>query len=186
MPDMPTTIAALLMMTLAGSSPLAAGTPTVDAEAIHRLLIKEEIRDTLAHYNQLVDRDDGAPTRHEWATRMFTDDAEMLAYFPDGKPDVDLHGRAAIEQRFGGGEAGESGLASKHYIVNIVFDDVTDTQVRTHINALSVTTTKTIVDRHCPGCGNQPVAISMFVYDDTWRKVNGEWRISRMSVQFRN
>jgi hypothetical protein len=177
-------LAALLVAAPTFAATKSSGDATTDA--LHRLLIKEEIRDTLAHYNQLVDRDDGAPNRHEWLTRMFTEDAEMLAFYPDGKPDIDIRGRDAIEKKFGGGDPTDNGLASKHYIVNVVFDEVSDTRVRTHINALSVTTTKNIVDRHCAGCGNQPVSISMFVYDNIWVKTGGEWKISRMSVQFKN
>jgi len=178
------TLAALL---LAGSVPsaIAVASPAKPADALHRLLIKEEIRDTLAHYNQLVDRDDGAPDRSAWMA-MFTDDAEMRAFYPDGTPDIHLRGRPAIQKAFGGGGPKDSGLASKHYIVNVVFDDVADTEVRTHINAMSVTTTKNLVNRHCEGCGTQPVAISMFIYDNTWVKIAGEWKIQRMEVHFKN
>jgi hypothetical protein len=178
------TLAALLLASPMPSA-IAVAAPAKSADALHRLLIKEEIRDTLARYNQLVDRDDGAPDRSAWLA-MFTDDAEMRAFYPDGTPDIHLQGRAAIQKAFGGGDAKDTGLASKHYIVNVVFDDVADTQVRTHINAMSVTTTKNIVNRHCAGCGAQPVSISLFVYDNTWVKVGSDWKIRRMDVHFKN
>jgi len=164
----------------------AASRPVASSDAIKKLLIKDEIRDTLAVYNQLVDRDDGAPTRQMWADRMFTDDADMLAFYPDGKPDIEFHGHAAILKAFGGGDGKETGLASKHYLTSVTFDEVSENHVKTHINALSITTTKNIVDQHCAGCGGHPVSISMFVYENDWVKSNGEWRIRKMIVRFKN
>jgi len=148
------------------------------------LLIKEQIRDAIGLYPFLVDRRTPSNSRAEWARQMFTHDAVMEAYAPDGTLQLRLVGRAAILEKFGGTEKEGPGVG-RHYLMNTTFDEVGANKVVSRTTAFSLTA----MDRDGATAEQPrgtPMRVSMFVYRDVWAREDGTWKKRLSEVHFEN
>jgi hypothetical protein len=149
--------------------------------SIESALARENIREALARYSMLLDGDGSTRDPQEWANRLFTSDATFVLHYPDGTEQYRIEGRDAIGKTFG--RAGSSKVATRHFMVNTVFDELTATSAKTRTSALIQVSKR---DQECArkeGAlnGGQPVISAIIVYHDSWVLEDGEWK-KKLSV----
>jgi hypothetical protein len=146
------------------------------AISIESALARESIREALARYSMLLDGDGVGRDPHAWANKLFTSDATFVLHYPDGSEQYRIEGREKIGATFG--RAGSSKVATRHFMVNTVFDELTPTSAKTRTSALIQVSKR---DQECAkkeGAlnGGQPVLSAIIVYHDTWVLESGEWK----------
>jgi hypothetical protein len=146
------------------------------AMSIESALARESIREALAQYSMLLDGDGINPDARRWADKLFTADAVFLSHYPDGTEQIRIEGREAIFKTFG--RPGSPEVASRHFMVNTVFDELTATTAKTRTSALIQVSKR---DRECARKkgilnGGEPVLSAILVYHDTWLLDGGEWK----------
>jgi hypothetical protein len=146
------------------------------AISIESALARESIREALGHYSMLLDGDGVGRDPQTWANKLFTPDATFVLHYPDGAEQYRIEGREAIGKTFG--RAGSPKVATRHFMVNTVFDELTPTSAKTRTSALIQVSRR---DQDCAkkdGAlnGGQPVLSALIVYHDTWVLDAGEWK----------
>jgi len=151
------------------------------AISIESALARESIREALTHYSMLLDGDGAGRDPITWANKLFTPDATFVLHYPDGSEQYRIEGRDAIGKTFG--RPGSPKMATRHFMVNTVFDELTPTSARTRTSALIQVSMR---DQECgkkEGAlnGGQPVLSAIIVYHDSWVLEGGEWK-KRLSI----
>ena len=146
------------------------------AISIESALARESIREALAHYSMLLDGDGVGRDPETWAKKLFTSDATFVLHYPDGSEQYRIEGREAIGKTFG--RPGSSKVATRHFMVNTVFDELTPTSAKTRTSALIQVSRR---DQDCAKKegvlnGGQPLLSALIVYHDTWVHDAGEWK----------
>lgn len=146
---------------------------------LQKLVVKDEIMEMLARYTLLLDGDNLTRDPAKWGELLFTPDATFQSIGPFGEllnaPGDGLIGRATIAKRFGGAQAGPR--LGRHYPVNVVFDEITPTTVRT----------RSTVAIWSGQRGSEAVVAqspALIVYHDTWRKQDGVWKKAKSDLHF--
>jgi len=145
------------------------------AISIESALARESIREALAHYSMLLDGDGIGRDPQAWARKLFMPDATFVLHYPDGTEQYRIEGSEAIGKTFG---RGSSKNATRHFMVNTVFDELTATTAKTRTSALIQVSRR---DQDCAkkeGAlnGGQPVLSAIIVYHDSWVLDGGEWK----------
>lgn len=146
------------------------------AISIESAIARESIREALAQYSMLLDGDGAGRDPRTWANKLFTPDAVFVLHYPDGTEQYRIEGREALFKTFG--RAGSPTMATRHFMVNTVFDELTPTSAKTRTSALIQVSKR---DQECArkeGAlnGGQPVLSAIIVYHDTWVLDGGEWK----------
>ncbi len=146
------------------------------AMSIESALARESIREALAHYSMLLDGDGAGRDPIKWANKLFTSDATFVLHYPDGTEQYRIEGREAIGKTFG--RPGSPKTATRHFMVNTVFDELTPASAKTRTSALIQVSMR---DQECgkkEGAlnGVQPVLSAIIVYHDSWVFESGEWK----------
>ena len=105
------------------------------AISIESALARENIREALGRYSMLLDGDGIGREPQAWANNLFTSDATFVLHYPDGTEQYRIEGREAIGKTFG--RPGSSKVATRHFMVNTVFDELTAKSAKTRLQRSS-------------------------------------------------
>ena len=155
---------------------------------LERLLIQDEIQQKLVLYGLYADGDGpgGSPRNlRKLADTLMTADVVSEIYLVKGGPPLILKGREVVAATPAEvpPEIAKA-IGGRHYLVGVVFDEVTPTTVKTRTPAVYFDATKNILGPDCrkagkDACAQKPVKTVMWVYHMTWTKTSHGWQISR-------
>jgi hypothetical protein len=157
---------------------VAAGMSNLDV-----LATEDGIRQSWADYVLLLDGDGLQNDRSAWAERLFTQDAKWRQFGPDRQLVTAANGPAEIDLLLSRSNRLQS--TGKQMPVVLRFDEITPTTVKTRtvVTYLNIPLSKTPSqpDGVPAVVGGVPQS-ALAVFHETWRKVEGQWLISEMTI----